>query len=237
MSEHSNNNTNGAHVRRITEHDRASINRANAQLSTGPRTDAGKRRSSLNALRHGLTSQAVVLPSEDLAAYRRHIDSFLNEYKPQSATERHYVHTLADTAWRMNRIVILENNLLALGLIENADKINTADPEIHSALTMATSLDDQTRALATLSLHESRLSRQFFNALRHLREIQAERERTEKEKLQRAARLLQFHKRTEKGRPYNPSSDGFVFSTDKIEDFIQRSKRHDRALNAAWNAS
>jgi hypothetical protein len=33
---------------------RAAINGANAQHSTGPRTPAGKQRSSLNALRHGL---------------------------------------------------------------------------------------------------------------------------------------------------------------------------------------
>jgi hypothetical protein len=31
---------------------RAAVNKANAQKSTGPRTDAGKQRSSLNALRH-----------------------------------------------------------------------------------------------------------------------------------------------------------------------------------------
>jgi hypothetical protein len=43
-------------------------NRANAQLSTGPRTPAGKQRSSLNALRHGLTGQIVVMPTEDLEA-------------------------------------------------------------------------------------------------------------------------------------------------------------------------
>ena len=32
---------------------RAAVNKANAQKSTGPRTEAGKQRSSLNALRHG----------------------------------------------------------------------------------------------------------------------------------------------------------------------------------------
>ncbi len=44
---------------------RATINRQNAQHSTGPRTEAGKRRSSLNALQHGLTATSAVLPSED----------------------------------------------------------------------------------------------------------------------------------------------------------------------------
>ena len=47
--------------------DRTAINRANSQHSTGPRTEAGKRRSSLNALRHGLTAASAVLPSEDRA--------------------------------------------------------------------------------------------------------------------------------------------------------------------------
>jgi hypothetical protein len=46
-------------------------NRRNAQQSTGPRTEIGKKTSSLNALRHGLTSRIVVLPTEDLAAYQR----------------------------------------------------------------------------------------------------------------------------------------------------------------------
>ena len=35
-------------------------NRANAQFSTGPRTEKGKRRSSLNAFRYGLTGQIVI---------------------------------------------------------------------------------------------------------------------------------------------------------------------------------
>src|SRR5580658_1335798 len=39
--------------------------RENAQLSTGPRTVEGKKRSSLNAFRHGLTGQIVIHTPED----------------------------------------------------------------------------------------------------------------------------------------------------------------------------
>lgn len=40
--------------------DRAAANRANARKSTGPRTAAGLARSSMNAVRHGLRTDAVV---------------------------------------------------------------------------------------------------------------------------------------------------------------------------------
>jgi len=49
-------------------------NRANAQLSTGPKTDTGKARARLNATRHGLTGQVMILSTEELAAYKRHCE-------------------------------------------------------------------------------------------------------------------------------------------------------------------
>ena len=61
---------------------RAAINRANSAHSTGPRTESGKQRSSLNALSHGLTARTAVLPTEDPEAYQRHIQQFLDEYAP-----------------------------------------------------------------------------------------------------------------------------------------------------------
>ena len=66
---------------------RAATNRANSQHSTGPRTEPGKQHSSLNALRHGLTARTAVLPTEDPEAYQRHIQQFLDEHAPATATE------------------------------------------------------------------------------------------------------------------------------------------------------
>ncbi len=50
---------------------RLAANRANAQHSTGPRTDAGKETSRRNALKHGLTGAGVVIPGEDAAELAR----------------------------------------------------------------------------------------------------------------------------------------------------------------------
>ena len=104
---------------------RTRANRANAALSTGPRSAAGKQRSSQNALTHGLpkptdpdgefpgaeiqerrkgvpaTSQSPVLATEDPAAYQLHCRQFYDEYQPATPTESQLTQELADTAWRL----------------------------------------------------------------------------------------------------------------------------------------
>lgn len=49
--------------------------RANAQLCTGPRNEAGKAASSLHAVTTGLCGRAVLLAGEEEAqAYREHVE-------------------------------------------------------------------------------------------------------------------------------------------------------------------
>src|SRR5260370_5357680 len=91
---------------------RAHINRANSKHSTGPRTAAGKRRSSLNALTHGLTAESAVLPSEDRAAYDLHRQALIDEHQPGTPTENILVEEVADTAWRLKRIPLFRAALL-----------------------------------------------------------------------------------------------------------------------------
>ena len=98
----------------MSPNQRAAINRANAAKSTGPKSTAGKQISALNALRHGLTGQVIVLPTDDLTAYEKHTKAFHQEYAPQGPTETHLTQTIADGAWRLNRLRAMETNLLAL---------------------------------------------------------------------------------------------------------------------------
>ncbi len=181
-----------------TSADRAAINRANSQHSTGPRTPVGKQRSSLNALRHGLTAASAVLPSEGPAAYEAHRRCFFDEYQPATPTETQLVTEIADTAWRLNRIPFLEAELFS------------QDPNPESLIPM----------LATLGLHYQRLSRQFQRTLEALRDIQADRAERERRDLKDAAALLELHKH--KGVPWEPSDHGFVFSKSHVERFSQR---------------
>jgi hypothetical protein len=191
---------------------RSAINRANSRRSTGPRTPAGKQRSSINALRHGLTAASAVLPSEDRAGFDTHRRGFFDEYQPATPTESQLVQELADTAWRINRIPALEAALLD----------RAANPSTEQAA-IDFDIVDAHRALATLGLHGQRLSRQFQRALEALREIQADRAERERRDLKDAAALLELHKH--KGVPWEPSDHGFVFSKEDVERFSQRLMR------------
>ena len=215
---------------------RAEINRANAQHSTGPKTPEGKQRSSLNALRHGLTSgQIIVLPGDDLQAYQRHVESYVHQCKPKGAIEAQLVQTLADTAWRLNRVSALENNLLTLGMVRVPDQLTEAPEQVQQSLSIAASLESETRALANLSLHGQRLSRQFDKTLVLLKELQEERIPEEQYHLNRAANLVQMHEL--EGEPYDPASDpgedGFVFSHEEIQEILRLRDRGQRAEGAA----
>ncbi|HEY3454131.1 MAG TPA: hypothetical protein VGK64_05965, partial [Bryobacteraceae bacterium] len=57
-------------------------NQKNAQLSTGPVSQSGKAKSSLNAVKSGLTGRTVLLPSEDAALYQAHVSEFTKYYEP-----------------------------------------------------------------------------------------------------------------------------------------------------------
>ena len=212
--------------------DRAAVNKANAQKSTGPRTETGKQRSKLNALRHGLTGQTIVLPTEDHSAYQRHSQSFLDEYQPKGATETQLTQSLIDTSWRMNRAAAVETNLFSLGITEMETTTHADSSDTDAALTMARAFRDHQRAFAQISIYTQRLARQFERTLDQLRKIQEERRTRERRQLDKAAELLKMHQ--EDGTPYDPTEDGFVFSTAQIETHIHRSQRREEAFKRAY---
>jgi hypothetical protein len=165
----------------------------------------------MNALRHGLTAQTAVLPTEDLAVYQLHLKSFAIEYDPQGATESHLVQALADTSWRQNRVLALETNLLSQPIT----------PEL-------------IKALANLSMHSQRLSRQFERTVTQLRDLQKTRRAQEKRDLDNLLDIMEIHK--SKGETYDPSQDGFVFSEPQINRAI-RARNRERLVEKALESA
>ena len=202
-------------------------NRENASHSTGPRTPEGKQRASLNAMRHGLTSQVVVLPYEDMQAYLALHRETMKAWSPQGIHEQRLVQRIIDTDWRLNRCPSLENSLFALGHGEDAGDIEAASPQVHAALTSARVLRDRAATLESLGRHETRLTRIYHVTLKELREVQKSRKSREEADMTRATQLYKTSKM--KSMPYDPAEDGFVLSVSQIEDTVRRKQR--------WNAA
>jgi hypothetical protein len=212
-----------------SEINRVKINKKNAQHSTGPKTESGKKKSSLNALRHGLTGQIVVMPTEDLAAYQSHLKSFTDEYAPKGATEANLTQALADTSWRLNRVAALETNLLTLGMT-SPSPFSDAPSQVQDAMSIVAALESQSKALSNLSMHSQRLSRQFERTVTQLRELQKTRLAQEKQELDSLLDILEMYEST--GETYDPSTDGFVFSKPQIAAAVSARNRENLAEEA-----
>jgi hypothetical protein len=89
-------------------------NRRNAQLSTGPVTEEGKRTSRQNAVRHGLTAETVIDALEDAEAYAAFEMAVTADYDAQSAVERELVLRLASLLWRLRRATAIESGLFKI---------------------------------------------------------------------------------------------------------------------------
>jgi hypothetical protein len=89
-------------------------NRRNTQLSTGPVTEEGKRRSRQNAVRHGLTAETVIDALEDAEDYAAFEMAVTADYDAQSAVERELVPRLASLLWRLRRATAIESGLFKI---------------------------------------------------------------------------------------------------------------------------
>jgi hypothetical protein len=148
--------------------------RENAKRSTGPTTQAGKKRSSLNAFRHGLTGQIVVQTPEDQQAFNTHCDGIRKDLDPEGALETNLAQAIAEDYWRLNRVRALENGIFALGQTEEPPDPNL-DPNLDAALAPARTWMAHAHELHLLALYESRISRSVEKNMAQLRALQGQR--------------------------------------------------------------
>lgn len=90
-------------------------NRANAQKSTGPKTQAGKDVSRRNSLVHGLTAEVLLLDHEDPAEFGSLQGAIHAEYllpDTHDALSLEFADRLAMSLWRLRRVPVFERALI-----------------------------------------------------------------------------------------------------------------------------
>ena len=144
---------------------RLAANRANAKRSTGPKTEAGKKRASKNAIRHGILSDTAVLDFESQDEFDQLATDFRADYLPTTPTESRYVDTLISTHWRLMRLGTIETAYLNRKA-HDAEYDKTPLDKCVTAFLNATG-----GSLETFIRYEGHLSRQHHRAVRLLLEL------------------------------------------------------------------
>src|SRR5579885_3602498 len=127
---------------------------------------------SLNAVRHGLTGQTVVMPSEDRQEYDKFCQAVIADLKPVGFEQTQLAQTVADCQWRLNRasayesaIFFYESYLAYQGLHEEEVEMEMSKARV--AMTVE-------KHLLNIALYESRIQRKMMNARKALKELQKE---------------------------------------------------------------
>jgi hypothetical protein len=87
---------------------KAAASRENGKKSTGPATEEGRAKSSRNATKLGIFSQARLLEEESAAEYEALLDALILEQDAVGVLEIHYVSEIAKGLWRKRRLARAE---------------------------------------------------------------------------------------------------------------------------------
>ena len=174
-------------------------NRENAQSSSGPKTPAGKARSSQNSTRIGLfaTNYGQTLEPDELESFEAYLRHHMGALNPKGLEERFLAERIARLNFSLDRIRDLE--LVAL---------TDPDGEIIARIIRSAT------PLLTLSVYEGRISRERDRARKQLKELQDARavheteSRSNAEKVAYACTLVK--------EPFEPQAFGFDFSRTDI---------------------
>jgi hypothetical protein len=205
----------------------------------GPRTEAGKQRSRLNAYKHGLTGQIHLFTPEAHDAFEKHCQSIVEALAPVGILEQDLAQSIAEDKWRLHRARALESAIFALGQLKDrpgSDPFQMGRPPIEQlpideALSQAYTWLEEGKGIQLLSLYQQRIQRSIEKHMAELRTLRAERLAARQQALEEAVLLSQLAK--SKGETYDLAADfsspKFVFSIAEFEPLVARKQRLDEA--------
>jgi hypothetical protein len=210
-------------------------NKANAQFSTGPKTDRTKQRTRLNAYRHGLTGQICIFTPEEREAFDDHCTGIREALEPVGALELDLAQSIAEDRWRLKRARAVESGIYALGQSVPPVGDDLGQIQVGEALAQARTWLVDGKNLQLLTLYEQRIHRAVEKNSAQLTALQTKRQAIAQKALEEAQLLAQLA--YAKGETYDPARDfppglienGSDFSTAGINRLIVRNRRLEEA--------
>jgi len=140
-------------------------NRLNAQRSTGPRTEEGKARSRLNALRSGIDSNSILLPGEDPAQVQQLQIEYYDHHQPVTPDERDTLDSVVHAVCLMRRLRTLDAQLTK----HEMDSI----PDLNQSAPLGHVFSNASRKFVHLQQRMSAAERSFHRNLDRLHDLQS----------------------------------------------------------------
>ena len=128
----------------------------------------------MNAVRHGLLAQTLLLPDEDEDRLERFRDGMFAVLRPEGELEHVLAENVVAAAWRLRRARRIEVDLLQRARYDHVPPL----PAYSNGLDLGFAfLNDAQgpQCLTKLSRYESALDRAFYRALHELQRVQAKR--------------------------------------------------------------
>jgi len=144
--------------------------RTNGARSRGPITEQGKRNSSRNGIRHGLLAQTVVLEEESTERFEELFSSYLEEYRPTTASQVSLVETMVVARWRQLRVWGAQKTAMDRDMKSQDPSVGPAPVRALGALN---GLPETSCPPHVLLRYEIAFDRQYCRAQTHLLALQA----------------------------------------------------------------
>jgi hypothetical protein len=129
---------------------------------------------SLNAVRHGLTGQTVVMPWEDRQEYDRFCQAFLEDLKPVGFEQTQLAQTIVDCQWRLNRATAYESAIFYYEAYLAYQGLHEEEVEVEMCKARVAMTVEKHQL--NITLYESRIQRKMLNARKSLKELQSSRD-------------------------------------------------------------
>jgi hypothetical protein len=151
----------------------AIASKANSRLSTGPKTAEGKAASRFNPLRHGLTSEHLIIPGENPEDFDSLLSEIRTAWAPANPDEESLVSKVAEHEWRLMRARRVETATLSIYIERLID-----EPEARGSHDRALALvyERYGRELDRLRRYETTIRRALDKVQRDLENLVASRE-------------------------------------------------------------
>jgi hypothetical protein len=98
--------------------------RINGSKSRGPKTPAGKAKSSQNAIKHGIFAQVIVLRNENADLFEELTQDYVRRFEPRDEVELAIVEQMIAATWRLSRCWSMQAQTMNLEMDRDQDDDN-----------------------------------------------------------------------------------------------------------------